>query len=74
MTDQATIDARAKRENSADLWDRLWSEPASRDWREVALARVYDRVISYVKSGASVIDFGGGVGAFGSMTSPPGPA
>ena len=65
MTEQATIDARARRENAADLWDRLWSEPQSRDWREVALARVYDRVISYVKSGASVTDFGGGVGAFG---------
>ena len=61
---QTKIDARARRENSADLWNRLWSAPESRDWREVALARVYDRIIRYVPDGSSVVDFGGGVGAF----------
>ncbi|KKN85950.1 hypothetical protein LCGC14_0273620 [marine sediment metagenome] len=65
MTEQKKIEARARRENAADLWDRLWSEPESRDWREVALGKVYNRIISYVPKGASVIDFGGGVGAFG---------
>ena len=63
---QAKIDARARRENATDLWDRLWSEPESRDWRGVALRHVYDRVIRYIPKGSSVIDFGGGVGAFAS--------
>jgi hypothetical protein len=65
--DQAEVEARARRENSADLWDRLWKEPATRDWREVALARVYSRVASYVPADAKVHDFGGGVGALGAI-------
>lgn len=56
-------EATARRENAADLWDRLWSKPESRDWRGVALARVYDRIVQLIPKASRADDFGGGVGA-----------
>lgn len=59
----------ARRQNAADLWDRLWSNEGDDTWRAQALARVYARVIKLIGTmnplgphGVSVADIGGGRG------------
>lgn len=59
---QADIEARARKANSADLWDRLWANSSTRDWRKHALSRVYTRIERLMPEGAKVVDIGGGVG------------
>lgn len=49
--------------NSVQTWDKLWSAPESRDWREEVLRLVYDRIVQLVPAESAVVDIGGGVGA-----------
>lgn len=59
----------ARRQNAADLWDRLWASEGDETWRAQALARVYARIVRLIGSmnplgphGISVADIGGGRG------------
>lgn len=62
MTDVAEVEAQARAANRVDLWDGLWSNKESTDWRKEALARVYTRITRLVPKGGYVTDVGGGVG------------
>lgn len=69
-----TIEERARRENRADLWDKLWSDVGQEEWRAKAMSRVYDRICSVIgaitargEHGVSVTDIGGGTGVLASL-------
>jgi len=55
----------ARKANSPDLWNRLWSEKGQEEWRVQALSQVYTRIERLLPEGSNVVDLGGGVGALG---------
>lgn len=65
---QERAELNARRQNAADLWDRLWEKEGDETWRAQALARVYARVVRLINlsksdgSSKSVCDIGGGRG------------
>lgn len=59
---QAVEKTAAKKANKADLWDKLWSQSSTADWRKHALSSVYQRVSSLIPRGSKVLDLGGGQG------------
>lgn len=61
--DQKAIDQRARQANDPDLWDKLWNDEHTADWRRAALSHVYTRIERAMPPGATtVIDIGGGQG------------
>lgn len=56
------IEARAKKANSPDLWDKIWKTKESSEWRKEALSQVYVRIARNLPRGKKVIDLGGGIG------------
>jgi 2-polyprenyl-3-methyl-5-hydroxy-6-metoxy-1,4-benzoquinol methylase len=67
MTERNTDNA-ARKANSVDIWDRLWSEEGEDSWRKEAMSRTYTRIqrllgeTDGVGPGSQVVDIGGGVG------------
>lgn len=53
---------RARAANAPAVWDNLWSEAESTEWRADTMAPVYDRIAELMKPGSHVVDIGGGVG------------
>lgn len=64
----ATNAAAARKANSVDIWDKLWSEEGEDSWRKEAMSRTYNRITRLmgdsdgIGPGAMVVDLGGGVG------------
>jgi SAM-dependent methyltransferase len=57
-----TTESAAAAANSADSWDRIWSNPEEPEWRARVLEAVYDRIVELAPRGCKVVDVGGGVG------------
>jgi 2-polyprenyl-3-methyl-5-hydroxy-6-metoxy-1,4-benzoquinol methylase/tetratricopeptide (TPR) repeat protein len=66
--DDSVDDAAARRANSVDIWDALWSDEGEDSWRKEAMRRTYVRIQRLLGEtdgegpGARVTDIGGGVG------------
>ncbi len=50
--------------NTSEHWNKVWSNPQTRDWREDAMAPIYDRILELAPRGKPIVDLGGGVGHF----------
>jgi len=67
MTERIEDNA-ARRANSVDIWDQLWSQEGEDSWRKEAMSRTYTRIQRLLGDtdgegpGAKVVDIGGGVG------------
>lgn len=59
---QDEIDKRARAANNEDLWNKLWDNTQTADWRRAALNRVHTRIERSLPDVAYVIDIGGGQG------------
>jgi glycosyltransferase involved in cell wall biosynthesis len=61
--DQTIVQDQARRNNSVDIWDKLWQTAGEVEWRAEALKRVYARIAELIPPGAAVTDVGGGAGS-----------
>lgn len=50
--------------NTAEHWNKVWSNPETSDWRDDAMAPVYERILELAPKDKPIVDIGGGVGHF----------
>lgn len=68
MADTEETTLAARKANSVDIWDKLWSEEGEDSWRKEAMSRTYNRIARLMGDSdgagdsAQVTDLGGGMG------------
>jgi 2-polyprenyl-3-methyl-5-hydroxy-6-metoxy-1,4-benzoquinol methylase/tetratricopeptide (TPR) repeat protein len=65
-SEERYIEERARRANSSQFWDCIWTSPDEKVWRDEQLEAVYKRITQLVPKGSMVIDIGGGIGSLAS--------